>query len=111
MEVAAKQAEYLNLSKPTASKDQEEVHVMAGGMAQNFGNKPTFMKGKVQFQRSAPQGKPPNHVFVVGDRITIHIHANLRTKLVAFGTTDDTYLQCVERVVSHGAVTRYFRFW
>ena len=33
MEAAAKQAEYLNLRKPTASGDQGEAHVMTGGTA------------------------------------------------------------------------------
>ena len=57
-DAAAKQAEYLNLSKPTASRDRGEVHVMTGGMAQNVGNKPKFMKGKQQFQRS-----PRTHIY------------------------------------------------
>ena len=83
---------------------------MTGGMAQNFGNKPKFMRGKQQFQRSTSQGKPPSHVFFVGDRITIHIRVNSRTKLVEFATTEGTYLQCVERVASHGAVNRMLKF-
>ena len=54
MEAAAKQAGYLNLSKPTASGDQGAVQVMTGGMAQSFGNKPNSIEGKQQFQRSPP---------------------------------------------------------
>ena len=50
-----------------------------------FGNKPKFIRGKEQFQRNSPQGNPPGHVFLVGDRITIHICVNLRTKLLEFG--------------------------
>ena len=102
MGAAPKQAEYLNLSKPTASGDQGEEHVMTGGMAQNFRNKPKFMKGK---QRS--QGKPLKTMFWYGGKDNNpHSCKKLRTKLVTFATTEDTHQQCVERVVSHGAVNR-----
>ena len=35
--------------------NQDEVHVMPRGMAQNFEKKPQFMRGKQQFQRSQTQ--------------------------------------------------------
>ena len=81
MEPAARQAEYLNLSKPTASGDQDEVHVMTGGMAQNSGNKPKFIKVNNSFREVHLRKNPPYHVSAAGDRVAIHIHANLRTNL------------------------------
>ena len=112
MGAAPKQAEYLNLSKLTASGDQGEEHVMTGGMAQNFGNKPKFINinqssdilqhsqnrhNKQQFQRYPSQGKPLKTMFWCGGKDNNpHSCKKLRTKLVTFAKTEDTHQQCVE---------------